>query len=139
MYRTVESCLHFLPSSVFPSSPLPPLRSVVRLTRLTSRLRSTVHRVASPVTSHLPPLPSPPPQLLCREASGDLEGAGNSIRFTRPEMVTGPKLSDQREKGPLTAFGRCFFSCYARNVNACWAFRETCRRGCFFFLDVLRP
>lgn len=138
MYRSAESCLHFLPSSVFPSSPLSPLS--LRLARLTSRLRSTVHRVAPPVTSHLPPLPSspPPPPPSCsveRPACGDLEGAGNSIRFTRPEMVTGPKLSDHR----ADSLREMLFQLLCEKCKCLLGLSETCRRRCFCFMDVLRP
>lgn len=48
-------------------------------------------------------------------------------------MVTGLKLSDLREKRPgADSSDRC--SCYARNVNACCAFRK--RAGGFFFSDI---
>lgn len=128
----------FFPARFFHPLLSPRSLSVVRLARLTSRLRSTVHRVAPPVTSHLPPLPSSPLPPSCsveRPACGDLEGAGNSIRFTRPEMVTGPKLSDHR----ADSLREMLFQLLCEKCKCLLGLSETCPRRCFCFMDVLRP
>lgn len=135
MYRSTESGPAF--SSQHRSSILSSVPPAVQLARLTSRLRSSIHSKASPVTSHLPP----PPSFLAPSAAlaiGSLQGPPGSRQFhtisTISTMVRGPKLRPCVKRAGAGSMARCFCSCYARNVNACWAFLK--RAGGFVFFTA---
>lgn len=136
-----KAALDFLHSSDFPSCPSVPAVICCRVSladtasSLKRPRRSRSCHLSSATTPFTHPHPPPPAAAACGGFSRERERAGNSIRFLRPQMVTGLKLSDLRGKRPgADSSERC--SCYARNVNACCAFRK--RAGGFSFFRYIR-